>query len=224
MSVVPATLVAKTNGGGGLVRVALRPDPDIAAEYTIPGQYLELRVGDTKGYFVIANVPGANAWELLVRPAPGAADALLALPAGATVHVSRAQGAGFGLSRFDGKPLALALGGSGVAVARPVASARAHADLSQTFVYLGLRDALDPPGLEDLQWLRARGVSVVLCESGIAAADRPMPAFDTEPGRLQDVLARRRVLTVAQDVVFAGPDGAAQALVQLGFTVHHNHG
>jgi len=224
MSVVPATLVAKTNGGGGLVRVALSPEPSVIAEYTIPGQYLELRVGEAKGYFVIANEPGAAFWELLVRPSPGAADALLALPTGVSVQVSRAQGSGFGLSRFEGKPLVLALGGSGVAVAKPVASARSATDLAHTFVYLGLRDALDPPGLEDLEWLRARGVSVVLCESGIAAAARPMPAFDTEPGRLQDVLARRRVLTVARDVIFAGPDGAAQALVQLGFTVHHNHG
>ena len=224
MSVVPATLVAKTNGGGGLVRVALRPDPDVIAEYTIPGQYLVLRVGHAKGYFVIANEPGAAVWDLMVRPAPGAAEALLALPIGDSVQVSRAQGSGFGLARFEGKPLVLALGGSGVAVAKPVASARSAADLVHTFVYLGLRDALDPPGLGDLHWLRAQGVSVVLCESGLAQEGRPPPPFDTEPGRLQDVLARRDVLKIARDVVFAGPDGAAQALVHLGFAVHHNHG
>jgi NAD(P)H-flavin reductase len=140
------------------------------------------------------------------------------------LQISRAQGHGFGVSRFHGKPLVLALAGSGVAVAKPVASARSTQDLARTFVYLGLRDALDPPGQRELEWLRSKGVSVVLCESGAAAATRPTPAFETEPGRLQDVLRRRGATALAHDVIFAGPDGASQALVQLGFAVHHNHG
>lgn len=224
MNLVPATLVEKTNAGGGLVRVTLRPPDDVHVEYMYPGQYLELRVGDAKGYFVIASDPGGSTWELLLRPAPGASESALALPVGATLQISRAQGQGFGVGRFQGKPLVLALAGSGVAVAKPVASARSAQDLARTFVYLGLRDALDPPGRQELEWLQSKGVPVVLCESGAAAAMRPTPAFETEPGRLQDVLARRGATALARDVIFAGPDGAAKALVQLGFAVHHNHG
>jgi hypothetical protein len=34
MNLVPATLVEKTNAGGGLVRLALRPPDDVYVEYT----------------------------------------------------------------------------------------------------------------------------------------------------------------------------------------------
>lgn len=100
----PAKVAASGPAAAGLQRVVLDVGAPLAAGYTRPGQYFQVKVGDSKpGFFAVASPPDANnagALEFLIKPAPGTtAEALAAAPAGAAVSVSPAQGKGFPMER-----------------------------------------------------------------------------------------------------------------------------
>src|ERR1700687_2455492 len=87
-----ARLIAREGAGGGLTRITVDPGGHVAATYTSPGQYTEVRVSGESGYFVLASEPGAAVWHLIMRRGGGASDVLLAIAPGAAVEITDAIG------------------------------------------------------------------------------------------------------------------------------------
>lgn len=61
---------------GPLHKVVIDVGAPLAAGYTVPGQFVQVKVGDSKpGFFAIASAPGAHAGsgqlEFLIKGAPG---------------------------------------------------------------------------------------------------------------------------------------------------------
>ena len=60
---------------------------DLYARYTVPGQYLQVAIGEGKpGFFAIASAPGERRFELLIKRSPGLAEELHAIRPGGEVR------------------------------------------------------------------------------------------------------------------------------------------
>ena len=207
-----ARLSARRDAGGGLLLVALDVDADRARAYTAPGQYVEVRTPTGNGYFVLASQLGASPWELLVRNAGDAADALVSLPFGGVVDVEGPMGAGFAVAKVQERPVVLAVVGSALAVARPVVAMRiAEGVAARTFLFLGLRAPTDLPIADEVEAWSAQGVNVVLCLSRSELHHHPevLPVAKRAVGYVQVAVAQALAsgaLPSGALVVVAGPD------------------
>jgi sulfhydrogenase subunit gamma (sulfur reductase) len=161
-----AVLSSRRDAGGDLLLVALEVDEHMSRAYTTPGQYVEVKTEAGNGYFVLASAVGASPWELLVKNAGDAADALFSRPLGSTLEVEGPLGTGFPFAQMDGRHVVIAVVGSALAVARPVLAQRiAKGVAAATHLFLGLRSPLDLPIHEEVQEWVDRGIAVVLCLS-----------------------------------------------------------
>lgn len=161
-----AILSARRDAGEDLVHVALDVDDEVRRRYTAPGQYLEIVTEAGNGYFVLASDVGVTPFELLVKNAGDAADALFTKPIGSTFVFEGPLGAGFPFARMSGRHLVLAVAGSALAVARPVLKHRIEGGVAaSTHLFLGLRTPLDLPIASEVAAWVASGVVVVLCLS-----------------------------------------------------------
>ncbi len=214
-----AVLAARRPAGGELLLVALDVPDDSARAYTAPGQYTEVKVERGNGYFVLAGDVGSSRWELLVRNAGDAADALWSLPIGSTVEASAPLGLGFPIDRARGAPLAVAAVGTALAVARPVLRRRiADGDAARTWVFLGVRAPEDLPLADEVESWAERGAHVTLCISRGDPARHPqrIPRAERASGYVQDVVAR--VVSRMPEktlVVAAGPEPMLDAMRAL---------
>ena len=101
----PAVVVATRREAEGLQLLHVKLPPAVASGSTAPGQYVQVRTQETdKPAFIAVASPVGSApdgvVELLVKSVPGAtAEALCALPVGASLQVSDVQGAGFQLQQ-----------------------------------------------------------------------------------------------------------------------------
>ena len=226
----PARLVSRFDAGGGMTRVILELAPAVAATYTAPGQYVEVRAGGATGYFVLAGDPWALPWELVMRAGGGVSDVLVTAPPGLDVEVTAAIGAGFPMDGARGRRLVIALSGTGIAAGRPLVRRRiADRDASRTQVWLGVKTHAELPLAADIEAWRAAEVPVVLCVS------QPGDAQPGEPfarGYVQDVMAARIASGSLEDarifaVGVASMVDALRALApRLGLAaerVHTNH-
>ncbi|HZU84262.1 MAG TPA: FAD-dependent oxidoreductase [Polyangiaceae bacterium] len=210
----PARLAARSDAGGGMTRMTLDVALEVARTYTAPGQYIEVRADDQTGLFVLADVPGAPAWELIMRLGGGASDVLLAAPVNASLRVSEAIGPGFPMQDASGQPLIVALAGTGIAAGRPIVRRRViDGDAARTVVYVGIRTARELPVRGELfEWMRG-GVDVIVC---LSQRDGAVPEIPSAPGRVQDVLRARGVASPSITRVFAvGPPSMVDALKDL---------
>jgi sulfhydrogenase subunit gamma (sulfur reductase) len=184
----PARVVARGDAGGGLSVLTVEAARDVLATYTSPGQYIEVRVRGETGYFVLASDPGAHAWELILRAGGGASDVLLAMGAGGSIEVSTAIGAGFPMNEARGRPVIIALSGTGIAAARPLVHRRiADGDAARTQLLVGVRARAELPIEATIDRWAAEGLRVVVCLSqplGHAAPDDAR----FRRGYVQDVL------------------------------------
>jgi NAD(P)H-flavin reductase len=187
----PARLVSRADAGGGLTLVTLEPSPAVVPSYVSPGQYIEVRADEATGYFVLAGAPGGRPWELIMRAGGGVSDVLLAAPLGKAVEVTAAIGDGFPMDAVAGRPLVLALSGTGIAAARPLVRHRlAGGDAVRTLVFLGVRTQSELPLAGDRQAWDEAGVSVVLCLSQPAGREEAAGGRFVR-GYVQDVLRAR---------------------------------
>lgn len=160
-------LSSRQDVGGELILVALDVSPALASAYEAPGQYVEVKTSAGDGYFVLASDVATRPWELLVKNAGGAAEALFTLPVGTALPVKGPLGAGFSLDRVRSTHVVVAVVGSAIAVARPVVRQRIRDGVAATtHLFLGLRSPADLPIAAEVDEWSARGVSVVLCLSG----------------------------------------------------------
>jgi NAD(P)H-flavin reductase len=182
-------MTSRSDAGGGMTLVVLEPAPGLAPSYTSPGQYVEVRARDATGYFVLAGTPGALPWELVMRAGGGVSDVLLAAPLGLDVEVTAAIGDGFPTVEARGRPVVIALSGTGVAAGRPLVRRRiADGDASLTQVWIGVRTHAELPLATDIEAWRAAGVPVVVCLS--QPGDAPVGELYSH-GYVQDVMAAR---------------------------------
>ena len=207
-----ARLSGRRDAGGGLLLVALDVEPDRARTYTAPGQYVEVRTGAANGFFVLASQVGASPWELLVKNAGDAADALVSLPFGSEVDVEGPMGAGFAVAKVQERPVVVAVVGSALAVARPVLATRiAEGAAARTSLFLGLRAPTDLPIAEEVAAWSEHGVNVVLCLSRSELHHHPevLPKAKRAVGYVQVALQQAVTsgeLPPGALVVVAGPD------------------
>jgi len=212
----PAVLASRRDAGAGLLLVSLDVDATLARGYTAPGQYIELRAPRGNGYFVLAGSLGDPVWELLVRNAGDAADALFHAPIGTSFEVTAPLGEGFPVERATGRVLALAVVGSALAVARPIVARRiAEGAASRTHVYVGARTAADVPLADEVAAWSVDGVNVVLCLSR-SSGELERAGARKEAGYVQDVM-RRDVDRLGPSVLVfaAGPEAMLTAMRDL---------
>jgi NAD(P)H-flavin reductase len=207
-----AVLSARRDAGGGLLLVALHVDAELARKYTAPGQYIEVSTAAGRGYFVLASATGQTPWELLVKNAGEAAEALGSLPLGSMVGVEGPMGTGFDVTHAGARPVVVAVVGSALAVARPVMATRiAEGAAASAFLFLGLRALTDLPIPDEVTAWSQQGVNVVLCLSRSELESHPevLAGATRATGYVQDALADAieagRVPAGAL-VLVAGPD------------------
>jgi NAD(P)H-flavin reductase len=214
--VAAATLCARRAAGGELTLVSLDVTDEAARGYTAAGQYTEVKVEKGNGYFVLAGDVGAKRWELLVRNAGDAADALVSLPIGSVVEASAPLGLGFPIDRARKKGLAVVVVGSALATARPVMRRRiAEGDARTTWVFIGVRGPENVPLAEEVESWAESGAHVVLCISQLDAHRDPerMPGARRATGYVQDeVLRTLGDLPRGTLVVAAGPKPMLEAM------------
>lgn len=220
-----AVLSARRDAGGGLLLVALDVDPELARAYTAPGQYVEVTTPAGRGYFVLGGAVGRSPWELLVKNAGDAADALFSLPFGSAVDVAGPMGAGFPVAHAESRAVLVAVVGSALAVARPVMALRiAEGAARKTFLFLGLRAATDLPIADEVAAWSEEGVHVVLClsRSELEHHAEVLPRAQRVAGYVQLAVAHAveaGSVPPGALVVAAGPDGMLADL--RAFAVSH---
>lgn len=185
----PARIVERRDIGSRGRLVTLAVPAALAAAYTAPGQYCEIRVDAHTGYFAIASPPGVglsseSRLAFYVQDNGGSSTALLQRPLGTAVAIALPAGEGYRLAAAlaDGGPLVALATGSGWFGLQCSLWAIAHAGRTAT-VYAGFRapaDALDTAGQ---QRLRDRGFTVNLCLS------RPPLGWTGRSGHVQAALA-----------------------------------
>ena len=172
--------------------VALDVAPETARAYTAPGQYVEVKTTSGNGYFVIASDVGDSHWELLVKNAGGASDALATAPLGTVLELEGPLGAGFSMERMADRHVVLAVVVSALGVARPVLHRRIEEGVAAaTHLFLGLRSLADLPMRSEVEaWVRA-GITVVFCLSQSDRHHHPevMPWVRRVTGYVQHALA-----------------------------------
>ncbi len=115
----PATVERLEAVSDDLFCLHLRVDPAVARSFTRPGQYHLLKVdGLGPKPFAIANAPGSDRFEYLVRRGFPLANALG--EPGTEVSASLAEGPGFPLEATKGRDLLLVTTGTGAAPMRAV--------------------------------------------------------------------------------------------------------
>lgn len=149
----------------GLVHVVLEVPSEVAASHAIPGQYVKLSpASGGEGFFAIASGPGAasDRVSLLIKLGGAVADAIAALPAGAAVRTTKAQGKGFPMDRAGGRDLVLVATGSGVSPVRSVIEAivARRGDFGKVSLYHGARTPDAFAYREEWDAWRAAGIDV----------------------------------------------------------------
>jgi NAD(P)H-flavin reductase len=95
--------------------------PEVAASYTVPGQFVRLRPQRSpEGMFALAQAPGGGRFEFLIKRGSPIADELGALAHGDPLELSLAQGKGFPVQAARGHNLLLIATGTGLAPMRAV--------------------------------------------------------------------------------------------------------
>lgn len=214
----PATVAASAPAATGTTTVTVDVGEAVAAGFTRPGMFVQLREkgGDGKpGFFAVASPPGAHTsrLEFLVKPVPGTfSETLAGLQAGDELEASAVMGKGFVLDGApeDGCPTLLCVcTGTGIAPVRSLIEADASMGgvkgRGGVTLLFGVKDAEHMPYKERLADWEAAGVEVV-------------PVFSAVVGGryVQDALAERGVSDPAGTAaVLCGQKEMAQAVTEL---------
>jgi len=80
---------------GGVYTVKV-DSPTTLSQYTTPGQFSQIKVGDIKpGFFAMANKPGEDSLEFLIKKVDGAAGTIVGLKSGDELEITDVMGKGF---------------------------------------------------------------------------------------------------------------------------------
>ena len=97
----------------------------LSAEYGVPGQYVQLTVGEAKPAFMaIGSAPGRDRFEFLIRRSEGTAGLLCEVAVGGVVRCSGVMGKGFAVERLTGRSTLFMAGGTGISAVRALIESR----------------------------------------------------------------------------------------------------
>jgi NAD(P)H-flavin reductase len=176
-------VTARNDVGGGLWSIAFSGGDDTKT-HRVPGQYTWVEAEGVGGYFVLANRPGNETWEVIVRAGGGAADVLMRMNTGDEIAATAALGRGFPCEETIDRELVIAVPCSAIAVARPVVLWRIDRKVAKkTTLLLGAKDKSEVPLSGELDAFRAEGVDVTVCLS----RESPNGTVGFAHGYVQDV-------------------------------------
>ncbi|KAL5763362.1 hypothetical protein ACOSP7_019626 [Xanthoceras sorbifolium] len=172
--------------------------PDLAASYTRPGQYLQLRVGDVAKptFLAIASPPAftsaSGAFEFLVKSVPGStAEVLCGLNKGDVVEITPAAGGGFNVDRIqppDEYPTVVIFAtGSGISPIRSlIESGFSLKERSDVRLYYGARNLKRMAYQDRFKEWESSGVKIV------PVLSQPDGSWSGETGYVQAAFARAK--------------------------------
>jgi NAD(P)H-flavin reductase len=206
-------ILGRKDLGGGLVLVEIETPAGAATSYSSPGQYIKIRIQGESAYYVLANEPGADRWNLILRAGGRVSNLLLTAPLRTTLGATRPIGNGFPMAEARGRSLVVALGGTGIAVGRPVIRRRiAEGDASRTLVLVGIRSYADLAMHEDLIGWSQAGTHVVVCLSHVETASAEVREFAVERGYVHEILRSKEASIAGGTLFAAGPEPMVTAL------------
>ena len=141
---------------------------DLPADYTVPGQYVQLTVGDARpAYMAIASGPGTSNFEFLIQSTEGTAGEICAQGVGASLQISTPMGKGFNMALIKNSTPLFFTTGTGISAIRAVIESQ---DWSNTGarLYYGAFTPADMAYQDRFADWTARGVEVhaVMSEAG----------------------------------------------------------
>ncbi len=120
----PAAVAACTPAADELTDLTLDVGgTPLVGSHLVPGQYVRVRLPEVgEGLFAIASppAPAGSRWSFLLKSGSPLPEALIRLPPGTHLEVSRPEGRGFPLEQARGKHLLLFATGSGISPIRSV--------------------------------------------------------------------------------------------------------
>ncbi|KAJ0247977.1 hypothetical protein HA466_0163540 [Hirschfeldia incana] len=205
------------------VSIDVSGSPDLAASYTRPGQYLQLRVPDVEkpSFLAIASPPSLaasrGAFEFLVKSIAGStAEILCGLKKGETVELSAVMGNGFDMGRVDPPeeyPTVLIFAtGSGISPIRSLIETGFGADRrSDVRLYYGARNLKRMAYQEKFKEWESSGVKVV------PVLSQPDDGWTGETGYVQAAFARAKQVSKpeATGVVLCGQKQMAEEITAM---------
>jgi ferredoxin-NADP reductase len=184
----------------------------VSAAYRVPGQFVELSLdrGAPGAYFAMANAPGPDRFEFLVKRGEGVAAELWFLGPGREVWTSEPMGRGFPLDEARGKDVLLFATGSGFAPIRALLRTilAERENFGEIHLFFGVRTEEDFPFADELARLPAQGVHAHLTVS------RTPPALQGHGRYVQERF--REVLPPVEDAVayLCGIEGMVQGVME----------
>ncbi|RKH13698.1 NAD-binding oxidoreductase [Corallococcus praedator] len=221
-----ATVGARAPAADGLTDLVLDlRGTALMGTHAHPGQYVRLRLpGQAPGMFAIASPPAPDGthWEFLLKDDGALPSALLRLPMGTPVEVSRPEGPGFPMEKARGHDLLLFASGSGISAIRPVIASlhQERRAYGRVTLYFGARTPGSFAYARELERWQADDVRVVRTVSQPGASgwqgltgyvqahlgEEPLEnavAFVCGQAEMvQDVMAQLRLRGVPQSAVF----------------------
>jgi NAD(P)H-flavin reductase len=141
-------------------------DTDLDAGFTVPGQYVQLTVGEERpAYMAIASAPGAGNFEFLIQSTDGTAGAICATKAGGEVLISAPMGKGFHMETLANNTPLFFVTGTGISAIRSVIESRDWTNTGAR-LYYGTFTPADMAYQDKFDAWSARGVAVtpLICE------------------------------------------------------------
>ncbi|THU53049.1 hypothetical protein C4D60_Mb10t10340 [Musa balbisiana] len=196
----PLSLVAPASADASLfhVSVDVSDAPDLAVSYTVPGQYLQLRVpaSDKPSFLAIASPPSfassRGEFQFLIKRVPGStADLLCGLGRGDVVELSAVMGKGFQVERIsppDAFPAVLIFAtGSGISPIRSLIESGFNAnERSDVRLYYGARNLQRMAYQDRFKDWESTGVRV------IPVLSQPDEKWSGERGYVQAAFSRTK--------------------------------
>jgi NAD(P)H-flavin reductase len=193
----PATVSSVQNAceSGASVKLLVQVKPETSAEYTIPGQYVQVRLDEsTKPLFLaIASAPAPenDQFEFLVKKTDGN-EWLTSIASNKALECSQVLGGGYKIAEnidglkydFPTQNILLFAAGSGIA---PIKAAMEAGTLNNASgrtcrLYYGERTAQDLCFLDEFELWEASGIEVV------PVLSQPDAAWDGRTGYVQNAL------------------------------------
>ncbi|KAI8106457.1 hypothetical protein M9435_001001 [Picochlorum sp. BPE23] len=179
----PAKVVEQKKIANGMHRLLVDVGADASKGYTVPGQFVQIKVEESKpGFFAIASPPDVNnagMVELLVKNAGETAEKLCVLDAGSEISVSDVMGKGFPLDRIPSNEyhtVYIFATGSGVSPIKAIIESDALKAKERKLVklYYGAKNREAMAYGDSLEeWKKLYGVEVepVFSETGVYVQD-----------------------------------------------------
>ena len=140
----------------------------LRAAYTVPGQYVQLTVGEAHpAYMAIASAPAAENFEFLIQSTDGTAGDICSQEAGSSVLISAPMGNGFKMEVIERSTPLFFVTGTGISAIRAVIESRDWAN-SGARLYYGAFTPADMAYQDRFADWTARGVEVhaVMSDAG----------------------------------------------------------